>query len=1136
MKDSSVARLLYARVKATMTLRKSGDLPSATGQGLRRVRLPAVLAGAAVLLLMTFAGGSRAGVSDYQGTLYLSGPPSAVSGSFRLLTVQGPGGAAVAPTALAGVANSGGITGSYSYIYVLTSGSGARSASAASPAVSVTNAPMTVFNVPVGAALYRQKGGGGSFFLIAASTAASPYIDTNPDPPVGTAVMANAENRVASFGTTTGYIDFSPGVGPNAAVNVPPTIGPIPVIPATCKGWTVDAAGELTFPSGPWSFTVPVKSNGSTSGQAFLVVGMWKVSSSGAPVPAGTILDPATASDGSQNLITLAAMTQVITYPAPASTITLPSFTLAADERICIQFWRHQKVAYSGGGASNRTLALLPYDDSNPGQVTHPAPNGFAAATLSAPADGLSTTSIPTLSATYSDPEADAGNLTIRLCSDPGCGTPLLPNSGAMAATNGATLNWTPGGPLGDGMYYWQAQAQDTMGLPSAWTSTRRFVIDNAAPDTTIDSGPTDPSNNVTPTFGFSSSEPGSSFECRVDGGGWSACMSPHTLPAMGAGGHIFDVRATDAAGNSDASPASYTWTIDLTAPDTTMNSNPPSPDNDSTPTFTFSSTEPGSSFECRVDGGSWVACSSPHTVSPAIPDGAHTFQARAVDAAGNEDLTPDSYSWTIDATPPDTTIGPSQPAPLTTATGATFDFSSTELPATFQCSLDGAAFAACTSPKAYSALADGSHTFQVRALDTATNADPSPASYTWTIDTTPPVTSFGTAKPSPNTSSSNATFDLASNEAGSTFECRLDGAPFGACTSQMTYTGLADGWHTFEVRATDPIGNVDTSPATYTWRIDNVAPSTPAPSGPAGGLVTNAPPLLRSTFSDTTLGGDTGTVEYRICSSAAPAGTACTPVVQTISSGSVSAGGSATATPVALPDGTYYWQARARDAAGNYSPWSATQSFQLDTIPPDVPVLGPPDDGAWVSKVQLGATFSKPSFAGTGTIEFRICSDGLCLGIVTGGTSESVINGGLATWAPSRSTLRNGLYYWQARAIDSAGNQSAWSDSRVLNVRRLAVRVKPKRVVCAAGSVLRLRIELSARAKVRNRLLTGRGRLVRRGGLRTMGAGATKVRVKLPGALRHGSYRLVFDATAPGEKARAVVTVKVGSRTCRAR
>ena len=127
-----------------MVLRIIGDIPSAPGQRHRRFKLPAVLAGTVLVLLGLLAGGSGAGISNYQGTLYLSGGTSAIGGSFQLLTAAGPGGAGTAPAAAAGVAGSGGITGTYSYIYVRTGGSGARSASASSPPLAVNNAPMTV--------------------------------------------------------------------------------------------------------------------------------------------------------------------------------------------------------------------------------------------------------------------------------------------------------------------------------------------------------------------------------------------------------------------------------------------------------------------------------------------------------------------------------------------------------------------------------------------------------------------------------------------------------------------------------------------------------------------------------------------------------------------------------------------------------------------------------------------------------------------------------------------------------------------------------------------------------------------------------------------------------------------------------
>jgi hypothetical protein len=85
------------------------------------------------------------------------------------------------------------------------------------------------------------------------------------------------------------------------------------------------------------------------------------------------------------------------------------------------------------------------------------------------------------------------------------------------------------------------------------------------------------------------------------------------------------------------------------------------------------------------------------------------------------------------DTTPPDTTID-SGPTGTVKARDATFTFSSSEAGSTFECSLDNAAFSACSSPKKYTKLANGSHNFQVRATDAAGNTDATPDRRTWTV------------------------------------------------------------------------------------------------------------------------------------------------------------------------------------------------------------------------------------------------------------------------------------------------------------------------------------------------------------------------------------------------------------------
>jgi Bacterial Ig-like domain len=92
------------------------------------------------------------------------------------------------------------------------------------------------------------------------------------------------------------------------------------------------------------------------------------------------------------------------------------------------------------------------------------------------------------------------------------------------------------------------------------------------------------------------------------------------------------------------------------------------------------------------------------------------------------------------DTTPPDTTIE-SGPSGTVSSTSASFVFSSSETGSSFECSLDGASYASCTSPEEYTNLADGSHTFYVKATDAAGNTGTA-ATQAWTVDTTRPTVS----------------------------------------------------------------------------------------------------------------------------------------------------------------------------------------------------------------------------------------------------------------------------------------------------------------------------------------------------------------------------------------------------------
>ena len=95
--------------------------------------------------------------------------------------------------------------------------------------------------------------------------------------------------------------------------------------------------------------------------------------------------------------------------------------------------------------------------------------------------------------------------------------------------------------------------------------STVDLEVDCKPPGTTIDSGPSGPTNHPAPEFGFSATADGTRFECAVDGTTFSACTSPLVLRGLGGGEHSFSVRAADEAGNLDPSPAVRRFEIDRT-------------------------------------------------------------------------------------------------------------------------------------------------------------------------------------------------------------------------------------------------------------------------------------------------------------------------------------------------------------------------------------------------------------------------------------------------------------------------------------------------------------------------------------------------------------------------------------------
>jgi hypothetical protein len=305
----------------------------------------------------------------------------------------------------------------------------------------------------------------------------------------------------------------------------------------------------------------------------------------------------------------------------------------------------------------------------------------------------------------------------------------------------------------------------------------------------------------------------------------------------------VTDDSNVSAADFSDATPqprdnASAITEQTCTGPESTIDTKPKNPTNATAASFTYHATPTAASFECKLDAAAFAACDAGGVeYAGPLAEGMHTFQVRAKNGTGTLGA-PASYTWRIDTTPP-TAILDSHPPNPSAGASVNFTYHSSETGSSFECSLVEAsaadAFSACSSTgKTYTSLADGEYRFAVRAKDGAGNQGAA-TSFEWTVDnsladTTPPQTTIVSKPPDPSPSST-AAFTYESNEPGSSFECKLDGATFASCPAiGITYTGLANGAHSFLVRAIDPSDNVDPTPAGYSFVVAVTSPASTSP------------------------------------------------------------------------------------------------------------------------------------------------------------------------------------------------------------------------------------------------------------------------------------------------------------------
>lgn len=632
--------------------------------------------------------------------------------------------------------------------------------------------------------------------------------------------------------------------------------------------------------------------------------------------------------------------------------------------------------------------------------------------------------------------------------------------------------NWsfTPTTPLVDGSYALRVYATDVAGNASANSSVFTFTVDTAGPVVpvvtsviddiapvtgTLTSGNT--TNDARPTFN-GTGDVGSTVHVIVDGneigtavvnaqGNWT--FTPGS--DLSDGPHAITFNATDAAGNTGSTTAPFNLTVDTGVPSAPVIST--AADNvgsvqtplssgqstdDTTPTLNGTATanatvtvyENGQPIGTALaDGtGAWS-----FTPSTPLSSGSHTWTATVTDAAGNVSPASPGFTLVVDTTAPNAPVISqaiddvgSITGPITS--GQTTDDTVPRLVGTSEpfatvniyegTTLVGTGTADGTGSWSIvlnTTLTTGAHSFTAQATDAAGNTSVSSASFSLTIDTTPPalpvLTSIlddvgNAATPVANGGLTNDAQPTLSGtaEAGSTVKIFDNGVQIGSVTATggaWSFTpspALGNGSHNLTFTATDAAGNVSAPTAGYVINVDTLAPSAPVISsvvddvGSVTGPITGPTNDTRPTLNGTAEANATVRIYDGIT------------LVGTVTA-DASGNWTLPQTTTTLTQGTHNFTATATDAAGNTSVASTVTTIIVDTTAPTAPT------GTFNAD---GSVLTGNAEAGS-TVSIRLAD----------GSTVTAIAGSNGTYSYTFTNKQTEGQTLQITATDAAGNTS---------------------------------------------------------------------------------------------------------------
>jgi flagellar hook assembly protein FlgD len=435
--------------------------------------------------------------------------------------------------------------------------------------------------------------------------------------------------------------------------------------------------------------------------------------------------------------------------------------------------------------------------------------------------------------------------------------TVTCPTAGVGGMSYPTTTTWqTIIANMTEGDNVVSATAADQAGNVSA-PVTVVIVLDTLAPDTLILSNPPALTNINGAGFTFTSTEAGSTFECKLDQGAYAACTSPANFVNLLDGAHTLQVRATDAAGNMDQTPAAYTWLVDTIPPVAVVTGMPQSPTRTTGAVLSVSGDDI-QAYKYQLDSGAYSpeSAAAQPIVLTGLGNGTHTVSVTGKDSAGNwqREESATVVSWLVDLEPPVLTISTLPNGAYTNNKILNISGTATDNVAVKDVAVNGM-LVTLNADNTFSqvlTLATGTNTITSIASDTAGST----ATDTRTIilDQTAPVVTI--TYPSDNSITNQPNITVTGYvDKPSTVSIKLNnGTAVAAVMDGLNFSlpiTLVYGQNTIEATALDHVGNAGTAKRTVT--MDNVNPAL-AVTNPSQDISTNQPGvLLQGTVADLT-------------------------------------------------------------------------------------------------------------------------------------------------------------------------------------------------------------------------------------------------------------------------------------------